>query len=125
MKYKKNLQDKVSQATAHPSDRVWQKIETNLDGDRRLRRDRRNTVVGWAAAVFVVLMAYQAGKYEVNSSEYKPQTLPLSDHVAKSEVTYPTIQSYNAMISYRKDGQLIPNAQAIWENPLVPRTVDF
>lgn len=125
MKNTSNLQDKVNQATISPSINVWRKVEDGLDANRRRYRIRRNSFIGWAAAVLVIVLAYQAGRHEVNAPDYQPQTLQLYDQASKAVVPHDFYPLPNYETAYRKDGRLIPNAHTLWENPLVPRTVDF
>lgn len=126
MKNKKNLQDKINQAKVAASAGVWQKIEVGLDADQRTYRIRRNSIIGWAAAVLIIVLAYQAGKHEVKQPDYQPQTLQLTDQAGEIFLPrniYP-LQS-NSIAEYHKGGRLVPNTQTLWKNPLVPRTVDF
>lgn len=125
MSNKRNLQDKVNQVKVVPSTEVWGKIERNLDADHRIHRIRRNSIIGWAAALLVIVLAYQVGKYEIQSPDYQPQTLQLNDQAGENFLPQDFYSLQKPVTAYRKDGQLIPNSQALWKNPLVPRTVDF
>lgn len=121
MSQKGMLQDKINQLRIQPSDRVWTNIEKGLESTRKSQTSHRRTIWGVAAAVVLVILAYFMGARAAGGPDYSPMTLEITDQV--SEVLLPP-ESYNLRVMdmhYRKDGRLIPNAQALWENPLMPR----
>ncbi len=121
MKEKRMLQDKINQARIVPSSRTWQKIEDRLELKHRSNAFRRRTVIGWAAAVFIIIMAYYAGRYDKYSPVYMPETLELNDQAGEIQLPQDFYHIPSTIAKYRKDGRLIPNYQTLWKNPLVPR----
>ena len=122
MNQKGMLQDKMNQLKIQPSERVWNHIEKRLDVTQKAQTSHLRTIWGIAAAIVLVIIAYFIGAKTAVGPVYSPMTLEVSDQA--SEVLLPP-DSYNLRaledIHYRKDGRLIPNARALWDNPLVPR----
>lgn len=121
MNQKGMLQDKMKTLRTQPSDRVWTNIEKGLESTRKSQTSHRRTIWGIAAAIVLVVLAYFIGARTVGAPDYYPLTLEITDQA--SEVLLPP-ESYKPQaldIHYRKDGRLIPNAQALWEHPLMPR----
>lgn len=121
MKEKEILRDKINQARIMPSPRAWQKIEGHLESERRSNAFRRRTVIGWAAAVLIIVMAFYAGRYGTYSPVYMPVTLELNDQAGEIHLPHDFYQFPTTVTKYRNDGRLIPNYQTLWKNPLVPR----
>ncbi|HLT93228.1 MAG TPA: hypothetical protein VKZ56_01645 [Membranihabitans sp.] len=118
MNQKDIWQDRLKDVRINPSRNLWFKIENRLDTDIR---NSRRTILGVAAAVVLMIVAYFAGIRSVASPEYTPMTLEINDQA--SEVPLPVEYQNPAIkeLHYKKGGHLIPNARALWENPLVPK----
>ena len=77
--------------------------------------------MGWAAAALILAIAYFMTYHEQRSPIYTTETLELNDQAGEiqlQQVSYPLERSN---VKYRADGRLIPNYQALWKHPLVPR----
>ena len=121
MKDKITLRDKISMARVRPSDRVWDKVERGIEKEGRIKRVKNRSVIGWAAAVVILVLSYSIHRYDRNSPSYMPEILELNDQTGEINLPQDIYRLENAIPNYRKDGRLIPNYRVIWKNPLVPR----
>jgi len=121
MKARKILQDKINQARITPSARTWQKIEDRLERDYRSRSFKQRSVIGWAAALLIIVLAYYAGRYDGYSHAYMPEPLEFNDQAGKIQLPLDLYSIPASTVKYRNDGRLVPNYQALWKHPLIPR----
>ncbi|HLU93285.1 MAG TPA: hypothetical protein VKZ54_04135 [Membranihabitans sp.] len=120
MKEQGVLRDKFEQLRIQPSDRVWVNIERNLDRDTRKKLPVNRLTMRLAAAVVLVIVAYFLGAYNQVNPRYSPATLEINDQASGIFIPTKLYSSTTPGVEYRKDGRLVPNAQALWEHPLIP-----
>lgn len=125
MKDRKIFQDKMAFARVKPSEKVWGKIEKGLEKEYRIKRFKNRSLIGWAAAFVILVFSYFIHRNDVNTTAYMPEILELNDYDGELDHWQNVYHMQKVIPNFRIDGRLVPNYKTIWENPLVPREVNF
>src|SRR5690554_2631123 len=118
MNQKAMWQDKLKDFRTSPSKRVWEKIEKELDDSDVGHQNQRRTIWGIAAPIAIALIAYLIGVKSGDAPDYFPTTLEIRDQASEVMIPLEYRMPEHNLDHNRKDGYLIPNPHALWDNPL-------
>ncbi len=121
MSNKGMLRDKLADLQIEPSDRVWQKVERNLQGDHSRSGMGKWSAIKMIAAALLILVAFFVGLNLEIGNRYMPITLEINDQASDLQAPFDHYAPQNAPLNYRTDGRLVPNYQELWEHGLVPK----